>query len=71
MNLAEQVLRDRHHLIFTCNQSGELYRRAQQLKNAHVVLLPEETDDRGFAMTSSFSGMMLAAALAFDALPAG
>jgi tagatose-6-phosphate ketose/aldose isomerase len=69
VNLAEQVLRDRHHLIFTCNQNGELYRRAQQLKNTHVVLLPEETDDRGFAMTSSFSGMVLAAALAFDALP--
>jgi len=69
VNLAEQLLRDRHHLIFTCNQSGELYRRAQQLKNTHVVLLPAETDDRGFAMTSSFSGMVLAAALAFDALP--
>ena len=69
VNLAEQVLRDRHHLIFTCNQNGELYRRAQQLKNTHVVLLPAETDDRGFAMTSSFSGMVLAAALAFDALP--
>ena len=69
VNLAEQVLRDRHHLIFTCNQNGELYRRARQLKNTHVVLLPEETDDRGFAMTSSFSGMVLAAALAFDALP--
>ena len=37
--------------------------------NAHVVLLPEETNDRGFAMTSSFTGMMLAAALAFDLLP--
>ena len=69
VNLAEQVLRDRHHLIFTCNQNGELYRRAGQLKNTHVLLLPEETDDRGFAMTSSFSGMLLAAALAFDALP--
>jgi tagatose-6-phosphate ketose/aldose isomerase len=31
--------------------------------------LPEETDDRGFAMTSSFTGMILAAALAFGALP--
>jgi len=69
VNLAEQAVRDRHHLIVTCNRSGELYRRAQQLKNAHVLLLPEETDDRGFAMTSSFSGMILAAALAFGALP--
>jgi tagatose-6-phosphate ketose/aldose isomerase len=70
VNLVEQVLHDRHHLIFTCNQNGELNHRAQQLKNTHIVLLPEETDDRGFAMTSSFSGMVLAAALAFDAMPA-
>ncbi|HEY2403192.1 MAG TPA: SIS domain-containing protein [Steroidobacteraceae bacterium] len=69
VNLAEQLVRDRHHLIVTCNREGELYRRAQKLPNAHVLLLPEETDDRGFAMTSSFTGMVLAAALAFDALP--
>lgn len=69
LNLAEQAVHDRHHLIVTCNRNGELYRRAQQLQNAHVLLLPEETDDRGFAMTSSFSGMVLAAALAFNALP--
>ena len=69
VNLAEQSLGERHHLIVTCNQDGELNRRAQQLKNAHVLLLPEETDDRGFAMTSSFSSMILAASLAFEALP--
>jgi tagatose-6-phosphate ketose/aldose isomerase len=71
VNLAEQWVRDRHHLIVTCNREGELYRRARDLPNAHVLLLPEETDDRGFAMTSSFTGMVLAAALAFDALPRG
>jgi tagatose-6-phosphate ketose/aldose isomerase len=63
------LVRDRYHLIVTCNREGELYRRAQQLPNAHVLLLPEETDDRGFAMTSSFTGMILVAALAFGALP--
>ena len=70
VNLVEQLVRDRHHLIVTCNRDGELYRRAQKMPNAHVLLLPEETDDRGFAMTSSFTGMVLTAALAFDALPA-
>jgi tagatose-6-phosphate ketose/aldose isomerase len=69
VNLAEQLVRDRYHLIVTCNREGELYRRTQKLPNAHVLLLPEETDDRGFAMTSSFTGMVLTAALAFDALP--
>lgn len=69
LNLTEQVVKERHHLILTCNQEGELYRRGEQLPNAHVLLLPEETNDRGFAMTSSFTGLMLAASLAFDLIP--
>lgn len=67
--LAEQGVPDCHHLIVTCNGEGDLYRQGQRQRNAHVVLLPEETNDRGFAMTSSFTGMMLAAALAFDLSP--
>jgi tagatose-6-phosphate ketose/aldose isomerase len=66
VTLAEQGVPDCHHLIVTCNGEGELYRQGQRLRNAHVVLLPEETNDRGFAMTSSFTGMILAASLAFD-----
>jgi tagatose-6-phosphate ketose/aldose isomerase len=71
LTLAEQGVPDCHHLIVTCNDEGELYRQGQRQRqrNAHVVLLPEETDDRGFAMTSSFTGMMLAATLAFDLSP--
>ena len=30
-----------------------------------LIVLPDATNDRGFAMTSSFSSMLLAAALAF------
>jgi tagatose-6-phosphate ketose/aldose isomerase len=69
LTLAEQGVPDCHHLIVTCNGEGDLYRQGQRLRNAHVVLLPEETNDRGFAMTSSFTGMMLAASLAFDLSP--
>jgi len=68
LNLAEQLVKDRHHLILTCNPDGDLFRRGAQLANAHVLLLPEETNDRGFAMTSSFTGMILAASLAFDSV---
>jgi tagatose-6-phosphate ketose/aldose isomerase len=69
--IAEQGVPDCHHLIITCNAEGSLYRQGQRMRNSHAVLLPEETNDRGFAMTSSFTGMMLAAALAFDLVPAG
>jgi tagatose-6-phosphate ketose/aldose isomerase len=65
VSLTEQYVLDRYHLIITCNAEGELYRTGKQLPNAHVLLLPEETNDRGFAMTSSFTGMMLATSLAF------
>jgi tagatose-6-phosphate ketose/aldose isomerase len=68
LTLAEQCVSDCHHLIVTCNADGQLYRRGKLLDNAYVLLLPEEINDRGFAMTSSFTGMMLAVALAFDLL---
>jgi tagatose-6-phosphate ketose/aldose isomerase len=77
VELAEQSLSECFHLIVTCNAAGELYRRGVELPNARVLLLPQKSDDRGFAMTSSFSGMLLAAArffklpLAGGAAPAG
>lgn len=69
LTLAEQLVASCHHLIVTCNGDGELHRCGKTLENAYVLQLPEETHDRGFAMTSSFTAMMLATALAFRALP--
>ena len=40
------------------------------MRNAHAVLLPEASNDQSFAMTSSFTGMLLAAAAALRVLPA-
>lgn len=77
VELAANSLSECFHLVVTCNATGELYRRGIELPNARVLLLPEKSDDRGFAMTSSFSGMLLAAArffklpLAGAAVPAG
>jgi tagatose-6-phosphate ketose/aldose isomerase len=68
VELAQQVVRDCHHLVITCNAQGALREIAGRLPNAHVVVLPDETDDKSFAMTSSFSSMLLAAALAFGVL---
>jgi tagatose-6-phosphate ketose/aldose isomerase len=70
LQLAGQVSRECHHLIITCNAEGDLCREGLKLRNAHAVRLPTETNDRAFAMTSSFSSMMLAAALSFDLLTA-
>lgn len=68
IDLAEQMLSAAHHLIITCNPDGALAKRAATLPSAVTLLLPDETNDRGFAMTSSFTCMVLAAALALGAL---
>ena len=75
VDFAEHALVDVHHLIITCNAEGELVKRSRQLRSAHAIVLPEATNDRGFAMTSSFTSMLLTAALSFgllqsDAVPA-
>jgi tagatose-6-phosphate ketose/aldose isomerase len=54
-------LADVHHLVITCNPAGSLAQRASASRNALLLLLPEETHDRSFAMTSSFSCMTYAA----------
>lgn len=69
--LADQLVKDVHHLVITCNADGELYRMAQGRDNAFAILLPDATHDRGFAMTTSFTSMLLTAALAFGVLAPG
>ncbi len=49
------------HLAITCNPEGELARVVGALgSRGRVVVLPEETNDRSLAMTSSFTSMALA-----------
>jgi tagatose-6-phosphate ketose/aldose isomerase len=68
LELAEQHLKTAAHLVITCNPDGKLARRARTMPNARVLVLPDATNDRGFAMTSSFTGMLLAASLVFGAI---
>ena len=70
LELAEARIGRCAHLIVTCNREGELYRRVGTLRYARAVLLPEEVNDQSFAMTSSFTGMLLAAVVALGVLPA-
>ena len=69
LELAERQIDECHHLIVTCNAQGELTRRARGLRHAYSIVLPEACNDQSFAMTSSFTGMLLAAGLALGALP--
>ncbi|MBM9503110.1 SIS domain-containing protein [Actinacidiphila acididurans] len=62
--LAEQLLSEVHHLVITCNEQGRLARDHAERPHSHVLLMPAGSNDRGFAMTSSFTCMTLAALLA-------
>ncbi|MGI5148738.1 SIS domain-containing protein [Plantactinospora sp. CA-294935] len=61
--LASQVLTDCWHLVVTCHEQGRLARQHADRSSSRLVLLPEAANDRGFAMTSSFTGMLLAGLL--------
>ena len=64
MELAERLLDQCHQLVLTCNEHGTLYQRCRDRRNSLAILLPAETHDQSFAMTSSFTSMLLAAWLA-------
>ena len=68
VELAERMVKNVHHLIITCNPEGELAMRVPTLRSARVLVLPDATNDRGFAMTSSFSSMVLVAGLIFGVI---
>ncbi len=55
-----------YHLFITCNHEGALSKAAQTRDNAYAINLTPETHDQSFAMTSSFSNMMLATLLCFS-----
>ncbi|EPY8401097.1 TPA: SIS domain-containing protein [Enterobacter ludwigii] len=58
VELANQCVPECYHLSITCNEAGSLYQTAINSDNAYALLMPAETHDRGFAMTSSITTMM-------------
>jgi len=62
VELADKYCSDLYKLNITCNKDGELALRSTG-KNSYVFLLPEETNDKSLAMTSSFTCMLLAGLL--------
>ncbi len=50
------------HVVITCNADGELAKRAQLSPDeVFLIVLDDACNDRGLAMTSSFSNMVVAA----------
>jgi tagatose-6-phosphate ketose/aldose isomerase len=65
VDLAEHLLSECHQLVITCNEQGTLFQRCRGQRKYLALLMPPETHDQSFAMTSSFTSMMLAGWLAF------
>ncbi|MGL5161460.1 MAG: SIS domain-containing protein [Plesiomonas shigelloides] len=70
VTLADQFLTECHHLFVTCNPDGALSRMAHSHHQAHCVLMPAEANDKSFAMTSSFSCMLMTTLALFSGLSA-
>jgi tagatose-6-phosphate ketose/aldose isomerase len=64
--LADEVLSDVHHLVITCDPTGALHKAHEGAERSCVVLMPERANDSGFAMTSSFTSMLLTALTLFS-----
>ncbi len=58
---AQQVSTKISNLIICCNKDGKLMK--MKFGNSYRILLPEEANDKGLAMTSSVSSMVLTALL--------
>ncbi len=58
VKIANALCKKVAHIYITCNKNGKLAAESGA-ENILPILLPEETDDKSLAMTSSFSTMLL------------
>lgn len=65
VELADKLVKNIHHIFLTCNPNGGLANLSKEQQNKTSIIMPEGTNDKGFAMTSSFSSMLLGAILLF------
>jgi len=61
VRIADMLCKDIFHIIITCNERGELRRWTEGKTHAYSLTLDSGTNDKGLAMTASFSNMVVAA----------
>lgn len=66
VELAEQFVDHFYEITITCNRDGALAKRERSEEEQLVLLLPDEANDKGLAMTSSYSTMVLTALYLFS-----
>lgn len=63
VNIADKLIKNIWHIFITCNKDGKLAKLSKEGENKYLLLMPEKTNDKGFAMTGSFSSMVVAGVL--------
>lgn len=66
VEIVNKIVEKPFHLAITCAEEGKLALGLKEKGNSYVLIMPEGSNDKGFAMTSSFTSMMLSALLVFD-----
>lgn len=66
VDLAKDLVEELYQITITCAEEGKLAQQAHGDERNLLLLQPAPSNDAGFAMTSSFTSMMLTALLVFD-----
>lgn len=59
VKLANEIVKELYQVIITCNENGKLALKTKEDEKSLLLLMPPQTNDLGFAMTSSFTTMVL------------
>lgn len=59
VNLANELVDELYQVVITCNENGKLALNTREDEKSLLLLMPPQTNDLGFAMTSSFTTMVL------------
>lgn len=66
VKIADQVVDTLFHLVITCAEEGKLAQVSRKQSQHFLLLMPKKANDAGFAMTGSFTCMLLSALWLFD-----
>lgn len=61
VRLGQEIVDDFYQVVITCNKDGQLAKNIEGDENSITMLMPEKSNDKSLAMTSSFTTMILAA----------
>lgn len=68
VELGQKLITDFYQLTITCAKEGKLAQKAQYDQQNLLLLQPAQSNDKGFAMTSSYTCMLLMTLLVFDTI---